>query len=46
MLGVEILWVSQGFSLAGLPKQHEIGEALNSLGTLATSPDARSRGPP
>ncbi len=35
VLGVEILWVSRGFSLAGLPSQREIGEALNSLGTLA-----------
>ena len=35
VLGVEILWVSRGFSLAGLPNQREIGEALNSLGTLA-----------
>ena len=36
VLGVEILWVSRGFSLAGLPKQHEIGKALNSLGRLAS----------
>ena len=36
VLGVEILWVSRGFSLAGLPSQHEIGKALNSLGSLAS----------
>ncbi len=36
VLGVEILWVSRGFSLAGLPSQHEIGKALNSLGNLAS----------
>ena len=36
VLGVEILWASRGFTLAGLPKQHEIGKALNSLGRLAS----------
>lgn len=37
VLGVEILWASRGFSLAGLPNQREIGEALNSLGSLAAT---------
>ncbi len=36
VLGVEILWASRGFTLAGLPQQREIGEALNSLGSLAS----------
>lgn len=36
VIGVEILWASQGFTLAGLPQRREIGEALNSLGTFAS----------
>ena len=36
VIGVEILWASRGFTLAGLPQQRAIGEALNSLGSLAS----------
>ena len=35
VLGLEILWVSQGFALDGLPNEHEIGEALHALGAVA-----------
>ena len=36
VLGIEILWVSQGFALNGLPNERAIGEALHSLGALAS----------